>query len=196
MSLWVFAAVAEDGPAAASPAAGSPAAGSPERQPADAVKAAERLNRQGRHDEALGATDAYLRAHPDDPAGRFLRGVILTDLGRDGEAVETFTGLTVDHPEMPQPYNNLGVLYAQSGQLQRARESLELAVEADPADPVALENLGDVYVRLAVDHYARAAGIDPASRGLRKKLTLARSLAAAESALAGPAESPAAAAAR
>jgi Flp pilus assembly protein TadD len=144
---------------------------------ADSLRAAERLNRQGHHQEALGTVDGYLVEHADDTAARFLRGIILSDLGRDEEAVEAFRHLTVDHPELPQPYNNLGVLYARAGKLQRARESLELAVEANPRDPVALENLGDVYVRLAADTYQRATTLEGANRSVRSKLTLARNLA-------------------
>ena len=39
-----------------------------------------------------------------------------------------FEQLTEDFPELPEPYNNLAVLYAADGQLDRARAALELAL--------------------------------------------------------------------
>ena len=43
------------------------------------------------------------------------------------EAIQVFTGLTEDYPELPEPYNNLAVLYAQQGDYEKARDALEAA---------------------------------------------------------------------
>jgi tetratricopeptide (TPR) repeat protein len=40
-----------------------------------------------------------------------------------------FTKLTDDYPELPEPYNNLAVLYAAAGQYDKARAALEMAIE-------------------------------------------------------------------
>jgi Flp pilus assembly protein TadD len=85
--------------------------------------------------------------------------------------------MTEEFPDLPEPYNNLAVLHAADGQLDRARTLLESALRLDPGYRVAHENLGDVFVRLALRAYEAAAG--PRSGApLQSKLALTRQLAA------------------
>ena len=49
------------------------------------------LLRQGKADEALTKADAYIAGKPRDPQMRFLRGVILTEEGKQTEAIAAFT---------------------------------------------------------------------------------------------------------
>lgn len=144
---------------------------------ADALRAADGLLRAGRDAEALELVERRIAEDPRDPQARFLKGVILADQNRQDEAIDTFVRLTQEYPERAEPYNNLAVLYAARGALDRAREALESAVRANPKYATALENLGDVHARLAADAYERAAQLDGRS-ALRAKLKLARSLAA------------------
>jgi len=81
-----------------------------------------------------------------------------------------------DFPELPEPYNNLAVLYASEGQLDSARAALEMALAAAPNYATALENLGDVYLQMAADAYQRAAKLDPSNRQAGAKLALSREL--------------------
>ena len=79
------------------------------------------LLRQGKAPEALAKADAYIAGKPRDPQMRFLRGVILTEQGKQADATAAFTSLTQDFPELPEPYNNLAALYAsQSNSTKRA----------------------------------------------------------------------------
>ncbi|MGE5162140.1 MAG: tetratricopeptide repeat protein, partial [Betaproteobacteria bacterium] len=87
-----------------------------------------------------------------------------------------FERLTEDYPELPEPYNNLAVLYASQGQLQRARTLVEAALAIRPDYATALENLGDIYLQMSVDAYQRAARLQPGNRNLGNKLTLSREL--------------------
>jgi Flp pilus assembly protein TadD len=120
--------------------------------------------------------DAVLAKNPRDAQMRFLRGVILTELKQPAEAREVFRRLTEDFPELPEPYNNLAVLYASEGQLDSARAALEMALAAAPNYSTALENLGDVYLQMAADAYQRAAKLDPSNRQAGAKLALSREL--------------------
>ena len=128
--------------------------------------------------EALSRADQYLAAKPRDPQMRFLRGVILSETGRTVEAIEVFTRLTEDFPELPEPYNNLAVLYAQQNQLQQARAALEMAIRNNPSYATAHENLGDIQLRLAVQSYERAAQLAPGNAALAPKLARTRELLA------------------
>ncbi len=84
--------------------------------------------------------------------------------------------IVADYPELPEPRNNLAVLYAAGGNYALAREELELAIAAAPDYAIAHENLGDVYTRLAVVHFERAAVLDKGNKAVPQKLKLARDL--------------------
>ena len=135
------------------------------------------LVQRGELDHAMQQADAYVKAHPRDPRGRFTRGVILARQNRIDEALRVYTQLTYDYPELPEPYNNLAALYAAKGQYEAARAALERAVRAQPSYATAYENLGDVYAKLAAQAYAKAAALQPRVKTAEKKLKLANELA-------------------
>ena len=105
---------------------------------------------------ALQQVDAELAKRPDDPQFQFFRGVILGAENRNDQAIIIFRNLTVRYPELPEPYNNLAVLYAREGRYDEARQALEMAVRANPDYATALENLGDVDALLAAQAYRKA----------------------------------------
>lgn len=136
----------------------------------------QRLLATGHPQQALDRADAQLAKNPRDAQMRFVRGVILTEMKRTSEAREAFQKLTEDFPELPEPYNNLAVLYANEGRLDSAKAALEMALTASPNYGTALENLGDIYLQMAADSYQRAMKADPANRQASAKLALAREL--------------------
>jgi Flp pilus assembly protein TadD len=138
-----------------------------------------RLLRGGQASEALQRADRYLSTKPGDAQMRFLKGVILTELKQSAQALDVFSRLTQDYPELAEPYNNLAVLHAAQGQYEKARTALETAVRNDPNYAVAQENLGDVYAMLASVAYAKAVALDPANATIPPKLTLIRELLSA-----------------
>ena len=132
------------------------------------------LMRSGKQAEALAKTEQYIAEKPRDPQLRFLKGVIQTDSGKPADAIATFTSLTQDYPELPEPYNNLAALYASQNQFDKARVALEMAVRLNPAYAVAHENLGDVYARMASQSYAKALQLDTSNAQVAPKLNLIR----------------------
>lgn len=145
-------------------------------QPPTPAEEIGRLARAGDLSGALARAEAILQKDPRNLQVRFLRGVILSDLGRTEQAVAAFEALTQDFPELPEPYNNLAVLYAGQGRLEQARALLARAIDAQPNYVTAHENLGDLYIALAAESYQRAAKLDPDNRGLQSKLALAREI--------------------
>jgi tetratricopeptide (TPR) repeat protein len=144
---------------------------------ADEVQDIEKLYRAGDVQQALRKADEAIAAQPRAAQVRFLKGVMLTDLKRNAQAIEVFTALTQDFPELPDPYNNLAVLYAAEGQLQNALLALQTALRNDPTHRAARENLGDVYLALAVQAWTTAqVGAKGDDAGLRRKLQLAREI--------------------
>ncbi|RYF33360.1 MAG: tetratricopeptide repeat protein [Comamonadaceae bacterium] len=148
------------------------------------------LLRQGKATEALAKADAYIAGKPRDPQMRFLRGVILTEQGKQADATIAFTQLTQDFPELPEPYNNLAALYAAQSQFDKARAALEMAIRLNPNYATAYENLGDVYARLAAQQYNRAQQFATANATVAPKLTLLRQLFTPATAAAAPAPLP------
>ena len=150
------------------------------------------LLRQGKPVEALAKADAYIASKPRDPQMRFLRGVILTEQGRQADATAAFTQLTQDYPELPEPYNNLAALYAAQGQYDKARAALEMATKLNPDYATAHENLGDVYVRLAAQSYNRAKQLEAGNTTVPPKLALIREMFSTPASGDLPAATPAA----
>lgn len=147
--------------------------------PAFADEAADvsRLLRAGQLGEAMVKADAFLAQRPRDAQMRFLKGVILTEQNKSAEAITIFAKLTDDFPDLPEPYNNLAVLYAASGQYDKARAALDAAIHTSPAYATAYENLGDVHAKLASQAYDKALQLDSGTAVAKSKLTLLRSLA-------------------
>ena len=130
------------------------------------------LLRGGQLAEALAKADRTSPTSPRDPQMRFLKGVIQPKPGAGDDAIATFARLTEDYPELPEPYNNLAVLYAAQGQFDKARAALEMAIRANPTYATAHENLGDVYARLAASPIAKALQLDAGNRTAAPKLAL------------------------
>ncbi len=147
------------------------------------------LVRAGKLNEALAKTDQYLAGKPRDPQMRFLKGVIQTESGKPADAIATFTQITQDYPELPEPYNNLAVLYAGQSQFDKARAALEMAIRTNPSYATAHENLGDVYAKLASQAYSKALQLDNGNTGVQPKLALIRTLFAPDTRSQRPAAS-------
>ena len=126
--------------------------------------------------QALAKAELYLSAKPRDPQMRFLKGVIQSETGKAADAVETFTKITEDYPELAEPYNNLAALYAGQSQFDKARAALEMAIRINPDYAIAHENLGDIHARLAGQSYSRALLLNAGNAGLPPKLTLINQL--------------------
>ncbi|MES2040795.1 MAG: tetratricopeptide repeat protein [Pseudomonadota bacterium] len=135
-----------------------------------------KLLRSGQVSEALQKVDAALAQRPKDAQMRFLKGLILTEQNKSAEAITVFSKLTDDYPELPEPYNNLAVLYASSGQYDKARAALEMAIRTNPTYGTAHENLGDVYAKLASQAYDKALQLDSSNNTAKLKLTLVKNL--------------------
>lgn len=123
-----------------------------------------------RYAEALAELDKDVAAQPRNAQARFQRGVALAGLGRSDDAIVAFSQMTQDFPELPEPYINLAALYAERGELLRARDSLIMASRVAPENALAQSNLGDIYVRLAAQSYQNAIKLNPKNANARARL--------------------------
>lgn len=143
---------------------------------ADEIQKINQQYRKGDLTAALDRTNRFLVQNPQDAQARFLKGLILADQGNTNDAIAVFTGLTEDYPELPEPYNNLAVLYASQTKYEAARYALEMAIRAHPGYATAHENLGDIYAKMASIAYDKAQALDSTNTTAQAKLTLIRNM--------------------
>jgi tetratricopeptide (TPR) repeat protein len=124
----------------------------------------EQLLNQGRNKEALEAVEKRLadtRNRPDsagtDVQLEFQHARALAALGRTDEAMDIYRDMTFHYPELPEPWNNIAVLYASKGDIDRAQDALQNALRADPNYAAARANLADVQLMLAKRSYGEAS---------------------------------------
>lgn len=142
----------------------------------DPLKSIKQLLSSGQYEKALPRLNSFLNDNPQHAEARFLKGLALAEEGRSEEAQAVFLELTGDFPDLPEPHNNLAVLYAAKGDYSMARDSLLLAINSHPGYATAHENLGDIYARMAGIAYGKALEIDADNRSARIKLAMVREL--------------------
>ena len=167
LALWLLLCAAVSMPAAAATA--------------EELSEVTRLHRSGQSAAALERAERVLAAQSKDAQMRFLKSVILVDIGRSADAQPILQQLVQDYPELAEPHNNLAAIYAAAGDYGKARAELEETIRLNPGYAPAHENLGDVHALLAGQSYARALRLEPASATLPRKLGLARQLTAISS---------------
>ena len=143
---------------------------------ADELKDISQMAEQGQQAAALDRVNAYLVKNPKDAQAMFMKGVFLVEQGKRDEATKTFVDLTEKYPNLPEPYNNLAVLYADAGQYDKAQKALETAIKTHPSYATAHENLGDIYARRASEAYDKALQLDNGNTRAQSKLALIKDL--------------------
>ena len=129
-----------------------------------------KLLRQAKYPQALLLVNKGLVNNPRDPQMRFWQGFIFEQLGQSDMGQQVYLGLTQDYPELAEPHNNLGVVYAAKGDYPNAKASLDAALRANPNYAAAHENMGDLLVNMARQSYERSLAIDAKQRGLTQKI--------------------------
>jgi len=149
-------------------------------QPAQAALADDvgNLLATGRPAEALQRTEQALLVSPRDAQTRFVHGVVLMELRRDAEALEVFTQVAQEFPELPEPLNNIALLQARAGRLDAARAALESALRNDPGHRAARANLAEVHLMLAVAAWEQLGQAAPLEPRLQRRLEAVRALLA------------------
>jgi Flp pilus assembly protein TadD len=118
---------------------------------------------------------------PARAAAEFARAVELMRAGNAGEAALEFEQLAAGYPQLAGPHVNLGILHRKAGRLDAAVEALRAAVQRNPGNAIAWNELG-VTLRMrgefaeAAAAYERAIAIDPALAAAHRNLGVLRDL--------------------
>ena len=129
-------------------------------------------------DEALKAIELESKKNPRNIQILFVRTRILIEQGQLESARQALLTFIDKYPEVPEPYNNLAVLYASVGKLEQARDYLELCVKLAPNYAIALQNLGDIYTLIAANYYDKAFKQNRRMTEADKKRKLAEAITA------------------
>lgn len=143
---------------------------------ADELKEISQMANQGQAAATINRINAYIGVNPKNAQALFIKGIQLAEQGRREEAIKTFVEVTEKFPNLPEPYNNLAVLYADQGQYDKARKALEMAIKTHPSYATAHENLGNIYARMASEAYDKALQIDNGNARAKGKLSLIKDL--------------------
>ncbi|WP_416544935.1 tetratricopeptide repeat protein [Limnohabitans sp. DCL3] len=137
---------------------------------ADVYQNVNQLIGAGQWSQAHTQAQEHLKTRPTDPQMRLLLSRIQDGQGQTAEAMSTLQALTQSFPELPEPHNNLAALLARQNRYAEALVQLQEAVRARPDYGTALENLGDVYIALAIEAYDKAhRAAAPQPRVMRKR---------------------------
>ena len=122
--------------------------------------------------EALDLTNDHLSRNKTDIKFQFLKGLILTHLGKYVEAENLFLKMAADNQKSPEPLNNLAVIYAIQGKYLEAEETLKKALDTNTNYATAYSNLGDIYAKAASRAYNKALGLEESKVTNEEKLLL------------------------
>ena len=140
------------------------------------IKLINKLIDDKNYEQAQIEINALLKSDSDNPQLLFINGVLLSENNKVDEAIKVFESLTKTHPNLPEPYNNLAVLYAQQGDFPKAKHALEQSIKTHPSYATAHINLGDLYTRMASESYNQALQIDGSNKSAKTKLSLIKKL--------------------
>ena len=129
-----------------------------------------------KHKEALNLTEDYLSRNKSDIKFQFLKGLILARLNRYNDAEKIFYKMAEENPNLPEPLNNLAVIYSIQGEYSKAQEILKKALESNRNYETVYHNLSDLYAKVASRAYNQALGISQSERGPVEKLSFLREL--------------------
>lgn len=131
-----------------------------------------RIIDQGRYDEALRIIEQRkIQREQQSLMGSdvqlmFLEGRALSESGQGKKAIAVYHDMTIQYPELPEPWNNLSAEYARLNELDMAAQALQTALTIDPAYATARLNLGIVQLMMARESFNQAArlGVSEAGR--------------------------------
>jgi tetratricopeptide (TPR) repeat protein len=127
--------------------------------PALAVSSIQELQQQitGKDYSAAAQNgEQLLLNNPGHTWARFLTAYAHQQSNQMTRAIALYEDLISDHPELPEPRNNLALIYLTQGDYDRASQLLVDAINTHPSYATAYENLSRIYAGLASEAYRRA----------------------------------------
>jgi len=97
-----------------------------------------------------------LQQDPTNARARFLTAYSYQMIAKTDKAISLYQDLVHDHPTLPEPRNNLAMIYLEQGDYDRASQMLVSAINTRINYAIAYANLSQVYKSIASEAYRRA----------------------------------------
>ena len=133
----------------------------PAQAASDSLAAARSLLDGGHEREAVSMLQRMVHQSDSEYQAWFLLGVAYARQQQYHEAIEAFRKVSSLRPDLAEPHNNLAVIYNELGDLRAAVSELEVSLAKNPNYSTAQENLGDLYVKLALQAYEKSLAQAP-----------------------------------
>jgi hypothetical protein len=108
------------------------------------------------YDQAALSGEQLLKNHSRDPEIEFLTAYAFQMNGQQGKASRHYQNIIRWHPELPEPRNNLAMIYLSRGDYDKASELLVNAINTHRSYATAYANLSSIYTGIASEAYRRA----------------------------------------
>lgn len=116
------------------------------------LAAAKGLAKAGKHGAAAKQLESYLASNPLDEEANLLLGICLENKGHYKSALAVHEFLTEIAPKNPEGLKRAGAMMRVKGDVAKALEYYERALEADPRDRDALKARKDLSAEAALSH--------------------------------------------
>ncbi|MDH3219531.1 MAG: tetratricopeptide repeat protein [Gammaproteobacteria bacterium] len=105
---------------------------------------------------AVQTGEQLLTANTAHAEARFLTAYAYQMTEQKDRAIELYQGLIDDNPQLPEPRNNLAMIYLAQGDYDHASQLLVEAIHTHPSYATAYDNLSQIYKGIASEAYRRA----------------------------------------
>ena len=116
----------------------------------------QQLIAQKQYAKAIQSGEQTLRQTPQDANTRFLAAYAYQMTGKTDQAIKMYEDLIRDEPQLPEPRNNLAMIFLAQGDYDRASQLLVSAINTRINYAIAYNNLSQVYKGIASEAYRRA----------------------------------------
>jgi tetratricopeptide (TPR) repeat protein len=121
-----------------------------------AADSMQQLIGQKEYAKAVQTGEQLLRENPNQPSIRFLTAYAHQMTGNTELSIKLYEDLIRDEPGLPEPRNNLAMIYLEKGDYDHASQLLVSAINTRISYATAYANLSQVYKGIASEAYRRA----------------------------------------
>jgi tetratricopeptide (TPR) repeat protein len=131
---------------------------------AESTQQLQLLIEQKKYVKAVLEGDDILQQDPTNVRARFLTAYAYQMIAKPEKAAALYQDLIRDYPTLPEPRNNLAMIYLEQGDYDGASQLLVSAINTRISYAIAYANLSQVYKGIASEAYRRAISqsIEPA----------------------------------
>jgi len=132
--------------------------------------------------QAVRDGEQLLETHSGHPDIEFLTAYAYQMNQQNLEAAKHYKNLIRQHPDLPEPRNNLAIIYLSDGDYDKASNLLVNAINTHHSYATAYANLSSIYTGIASEAYRRAVSEsnEPANYASKIELTALTQLATPE----------------